>query len=541
MSERAADDQPEAAADPPTSSADQILGSTLIVAAGFGATFVTGFIQERVVGTFFGTSAQLDAYFAANTPAELLVVALAGGALNFAFIPIYTSLLNLESRTDANDLFSQVMNAIFILTAIGSLLVALFANTLVTAPWGLGAGFDPATQVLTIQVLRILLLSTMIFSVSGLLSGALHANQHFLLPALAPAVYNAGIVLGAWLLSPTMGVFGLAWGAVLGALLHLAVQLPGMLIYKIRWSFKLNLHDTRLHRVAILMAPRVVDLLLARLSLQWINVNIATGLGEGRVSALRFGRTLMNLPWTLIGTAIGIAIFPTLAALAARNDLESQRRALNGSLRAILTLALPAAVGLVVLGRPAISLIYEGGEFGAESAQLVYIALQFWTVALISQSVLEVVVRAFAAQEDTYTPLYISFFTTALNVGLAFWLASTRLEHGGLALANGIAVGVEALIGLTILHLRWQGFGAGQVLIDLLKASLAAGVMAAVVVLFQTLLPLGTLPTLLGGGLIGVGVYFGVALLLGIREVLTIPASLVQRFLSRAKKATNSV
>src|SRR5690606_3713745 len=156
---------------------------------------------------------------------------------------------------------------------------------------------------------------------------------------------------------------------------------------------------------------------------------------------------LMNMPWTLIGTAIGIAVFPTMAALAAERDVSAQRRALSGSLRAILTLVLPAAAGLLVLGRPIIRLLYEGGEFTAQSTELVFYALQFYAITLISQSMLEVVVRAFAAQQDTLTPLIVSFFTTGLNIGLAIWLAQPeRLAHGGLALANGVAVGIESLI-----------------------------------------------------------------------------------------------
>ena len=235
----------------------------------------------------------------------------------------------------------------------------------------------------------------------------------------------------------------------------------------------------------------------------------------------------MNTPWTLIGTAIGIAIFPTMAGLAARRDVGAQRSALSGALRAILTLALPAAVLLLVLGRPIIGILFEGGEFTADSTELVYYALQFYTVALLSQSVLEVVVRAFAAQQDTLTPLLVSFFTTALNLGLAIILAKPRtlggLEHGGLALANGIAVGIEALVGLTILSIRWRGVDARRILSDCAKAALAAAIMGGVVLAFQTLLKPGKLALILGGGAIGGISYLALARFLGIEEIRTIP------------------
>jgi putative peptidoglycan lipid II flippase len=282
------------------------------------------------------------------------------------------------------------------------------------------------------------------------------------------------------------------------------------------------------------MAPRVVDLLMARASIDWINANLGSGLGEGRVSSLRYAFQVMNTPWTLIGTAIGIAVFPTMAALAAQKDITAQRKALSGALRAILTLALPAAVLLIVLGRPVIGVLFEGGEFTAQSTELVYYALQFYAITMISQSILEVVVRAFAAQKDTLTPLLVSFFTTALNIVLAIWLSRPLveggLEHGGLALANGVAVGVESLIGLTILHLRWRGVDARRILIDAGKAALAALVMGGAILAIDDVFSPGRLVLLLGGGALGGLIYFALALLLGIEEIRTLPISLLRHF-----------
>ena len=241
----------------------------------------------------------------------------------------------------------------------------------------------------------------------------------------------------------------------------------------------------------------------------------------------------MNMPWTMIGTAIGIAVFPTMAALAAEKNLDAQKKATSGAMRAILTLAIPAAAGLIILGTPIIQILFEGGEFTPESTQMVYYALKFYTVALITQSMLEVVVRTFASQQDTYTPLYISIFTTALNIGLAIWLtrpiAEGGLSHAGPALANGIAVGVEASIGLFIISRRWKGIHAKQILLDAGKAILAAGLMSAVILGAQNLIGLTGLYLLVIGGGLGIAVYFVAAYLLGIKEVLTIPMSLIKR------------
>jgi putative peptidoglycan lipid II flippase len=329
-------------------------------------------------------------------------------------------------------------------------------------------------------------------------------------------------------LAPQLGIFGLAWGAVIGALMHLLIQVPGLIFHKIEWRPVLNLGDPTLRRVLILMAPRVVDLLMARASITWISSNLVSYLGEGRLSALSYAYRLMNIPWTLIGTALGFAIFPVMSALAAEKDVDAQRRALSGGVRAVLMFSIPAAVGLIALGRPAIRLLYEGGEFTAQSTELVYFALQFYVLALISQSLLDIVVRAFAAQQDTLTPLLVSLFTTAINVGLAIWLAQPQiLAHGGPALANGLAVGVEATIGLVILHFRWKGVDARRILIDAGKALLAAALMGIAIMVFDATLHPGTLIMLAGGGALGVVVYFSLAHLLGIKEIRTIPLAMI--------------
>ncbi len=502
--------------------------STLVVMAGMAAATVVGLIRQRIVAGAFGTSAALDAFSAANGIPELLFTILAGGALSFAFIPIYAELLETGEKKASDLLFSQVVNIIFLLTLAASVIVAAFAETLVTAPWGIGPSFPPEVQQLTIQLMRILLLSTLIFAISSIVTGSLHAHQHFLLPAFTSVVYSGGIIVGAVVLAPSMGVFGLAWGAVIGAFLHLAIQVPGLIHFGIRWVPTMQL-SPELRRVAILMAPRIVDLMMARLMIDWINSNIGSGLGEGRVSSLRYAYQLMNMPWTLIGTAIGIAVFPTMAVLASKKSRAEQRNAVSGAMRAVLTLAIPAAVGLLVLGEPIIRILYEGGEFTADSTRLVFYALQFYTLTLISQTMLEVVVRAFASTQDTVTPLLISIGTTVINVVLAFTLAQPdRLSHGGLPLANGIAVGIEAITGLIILHIRWKGINAGQIILDALKALLASAVMGGSILLVNSVLAPSDFMLLVLGGSLGVIVYFSVALLLGIREVRTVPEALIR-------------
>lgn len=515
-----------------TAKTNRVAGSTLIVMIGWGASIVIGLVRQRIIAGQFGTGTGMDAFTAANVIPELIFTMLSGGALSFAFIPVYTELLGKGDPQRSNRLFSQVVNIIFLITAVASIVAAIAAPWLVSGRWGVGASYPAEIQQLIVQLMRLLLLSTILFAVSSIFTATLYAHQHFIIPAILPSMYSLGIILGTIVLGPKMGIFGVVWGAVIGAGLHMLIQVPALLHYKVKWKPSMKL-EPEVKKVAILMAPRIIDLLMARASINWLNATLSSRLGTGKLAALDYAYRLMNMPWTLIGTAIGIAVFPTMAALAAEKKLDAQKKAVSGAMRAILTLAIPAAAGLIVLGTPIIRILFEGGEFTPESTQMVYYALKFYALALITQSMLEVVVRTFASQQDTYTPLYISIFTTALNIGLAIWLTRPIIEgglsHAGPALANGIAVGVEASIGLLIISRRWKGIHARHILLDAGKAIIAAGLMSAVILGAQNLLGLSGLYLIIIGGGLGIAVYFVTAYFLGIKEVLTIPLSMLRK------------
>lgn len=514
-----------------TKRTNRIASSTLIVMIGWGMSIVIGLIRQRIIAGQFGTGYELDAFTAANVVPELIYTMLSGGALSFAFIPVYTEVLKNRDNKDANLLFSKVINLIFLVTAVACMIALVFAPIFVKSSWGVGANYPHEIQQLIINLMRLLLLSTLLFSVSSIFTATLYSHQHFIIPALLPSMYSIGIMLGAIFLVPSLGIYGLAWGAIFGAFLHMLIQVPALIKFKVFWYPAFGI-DSEVKRVAILMIPRILDLLMARASINWLNATLSSRLGEGRLAALDFAYRLMNMPWTLIGTAIGIAVFPTMAEFAASKDIDAQKRALNGSLRAILTLAIPAAVGLFFLGKPIIRILFEGGEFTPESTELVLYALRFYTLALISQSMLEVVVRAFASQQDTYTPLYVSVFTTLLNVGLAIWLTRPMseggIEHAGPALANGIAVLFESLIGLFILSRRWNGINSKQIVRDTLKAVFAAAIMGSIIEGINILLHPSDLILLVAGGGAGLIIYFIVAYLMGIKDILEVPLSLIR-------------
>ncbi|MGH2544620.1 MAG: lipid II flippase MurJ, partial [Ardenticatenaceae bacterium] len=265
--------------------------AALIVMVGFLLAKVAGIARQLAITYSFGTSGTMDAYFAAFTAPDLIFTLISGGALATAFIPIFSEYLNKEQsdRATAWRMASNVLTVSLGLSLSAAAVVALFA------PWIIGTvvapAFSPELKALTVDLMRLILISTVIFSVSGLVTGVLHTLQHFLLPALAPVLYNVGIIFGALVLAPRLPesqqVYGLAWGSVVGALLHLGIQIPALVVHRARLYPLFDLRDPGLRQVAILMAPRAAALALIYAKFV-VRSNFASRLGEGSLSALDY-------------------------------------------------------------------------------------------------------------------------------------------------------------------------------------------------------------------------------------------------------------
>lgn len=517
---------------PAVSYRGRVARAAVIVMAGYVSSKAVGLLRDRVIAQTFGTGAELDAYYAAFNLPDLLFTLIAGGALATAFIPVLAEYLALDEpgHEQAWRLSSNVLTVILFATAAIATVVALFAGPLVSHV--IAPGFTPEQAALSAGLMRVILISTVIFSASGTLMGVLNARQHFFSPAFAPLFYNVGIIVGALVFArrfpPEQAVYGLAWGVVFGAGLHLLSHAPALRQHQARLRPFLDLRDPGLRQVLRLMGPRVIALGVVKVNLL-VQGNLASRLDQGSLSALTFAWGLMQLPETIFATAIATAVFPTLAELAGRHERDALRRTMLETLRAILALTIPAAVGMIVLGRPLIALLFQGGAFGSRSTDAVFFALQFYALGLIGHSLLEVVARTFYAQKDTKTPLYIAVGAMALNIGLALLLLGP-LRHGGLALANSLAVGVEVLAGLWLLRGRLQGLEARATLRALAQIVVAAAVMGVVVWGWATW-QVGTNPLIVGAGgaLLGAATYGVIGLLLGLEELRLLPALLLRR------------
>lgn len=470
---------PPVAAETPGSAAAgisrRILRAATLVMALFFLSRMAGLAREMIISARFGTGADLDAYLAAFRVPDLLFQLIAGGALGSAFIPVFAGCVARRDRAGAWRVFSAVTNLVLLLLTLVTAAAAVAAPWLVRAV--LAPGFSPAQQALTVDLMRWMLISTVIFGVSGIIMGVLNSLDHFLLPALAPVLYNLSIIAGAWFLAPALGVHGLVIGVVVGAALHLDIQLFGLWRYGARYQATLGLTDSRVHEVARLMGPRVLGLAAVQLNF-WVNTILASALPAGSLSALNYAWLLMLLPQGIVAQGVATAAFPTFAVLEAQGRRAELRSTISGALRGVLFLAIPAAVGLFVWRVPLIRLLLERGEFTASSTALTAAALMYYAPGLVGHSVVEIVARAFYALHDTRTPVAIGIAAMAGNVLLSLWLRGP-LGHAGLALANTLATSAEMALLVWLLSRRLHGLEWPRLWATVVKAGVAAAAMAA--------------------------------------------------------------
>lgn len=516
----------------------QIVRAALVVLLGFVASGVLGLIRTGAFSAAFGTSAELDAFYAAQRIPDLLFNLVAGGALGSSFIPVFSRFLAKEDMESAWRLASAVMTLSAAVAAILALIMGLLAPWIV--PNLLFPGRPPAQQDLATELTQLMLVTTVIFAVSGLVMGILNAHQRFLFPALALSTNNLGLITGALLIAPSLpdgdNIYGLALGAVLGALLHLSVQLPGLFAVRARLRPLLRWRISGVVEVLTLMGPRVLGLAVVQINFA-VNVIFASSMIEGSLVALNTAWFLTFFTLGVIAQSVGTAVFPTLSALVADDDMDGYRDRLASALRGVLFLALPSTVGLIVLGE-AVVFIFERGEWTADSTQATAWALSFFALGIAGHAALEVLSRAFYALADTWTPVRIGLAAMITNIVLSLVFIQfigdpgslVRGPFAGLALANSLTTLLEALALWWLLRRRVGGIRDVYVVNGVVRALVAALGMGMVVLGVDSALAdmSGYIRLLVALGA-GVVSFFVLAVLLRLDEV----SLLTRRFLRR--------
>ncbi len=483
--------------------------TSILIAVLFTLDKALAFLKSLLFNKIVGLEG-MGIFGASNNIPDYLSALLSGGALGMAFIPVLREYLDRQGRAAAWDLFVRILNLAFLVTAGAAAVIILLAEPMVH--YVVAPKFTPENQLLTASLMRLDLTAILIFSISGLVMSSLQAHKHFLLPALAPIFYNLGQIFGVTILTPEqgltlgpltlpafgLGLYGMVYGVILGAILHLLIQVPGLIHYQFRWRPVIGLNTPGVRRVLILLWPR----LLTMVSIQAYFVardNLASHFGEAGVGALNLGWTIQQVPETVIGTAIAIALLPTLSEFINAGQTDAFRDTVNRALRVMLALSLTAAALLAATIRP-----LAGAFFGFDATQLDLVTWCTWAFlfGLLGDTWLETAVRAFYANQDTRTPLVAAAAQSVSFVGLG-WVLSRALGLAGIPLAAALTFTAQALWLHSLLNEKFPGLlNMRGTLSRSILAALVGGGVAWLAVTFLPFSPL--LAALLGLALGGV-------------------------------------
>lgn len=429
-------------------------GKSLAKAAGFMmiATLIArllGFARDMILYSWFGQTYATDAYNAAFSIPDLIYMLLVGGALASAFIPIFSSYLAKDEEDEAWKVASIVFNFTMILLLFLITIAFFYARPLMIllAP-NLPAEYINMATTLT----RVMFIQSFFMALNGIIWGILNAKQEFAAPAIGSIAYNAGTIAVGLLLAHQWGVMAFSIGVVVGSILNFVVQIPALLKAGVKYIPSLNLRHPGFRQIMLLMVPVLLGMSVTQINLL-VTQNLASGLSEGSISALRLAQRIMQLPIGIFGTPIAMAIFPAMTAQVARFEMADFKRTFSLGLRAIFLITIPAGVGLMALRSPIVSLLFQQGKFNGNDVSLTAWVLLFYSLGLFAYSALQLLNRIFYSLQDTLTPVLIGIVSIALNIGFSIFLIPT-LQAGALALAYSLAGTFNILALMIILRHR---------------------------------------------------------------------------------------
>ncbi len=423
---------------------NSILSAASVITVASIISAFSGLLVKRVLITqFFDTQKSqeaLEAFWVAFQIPDLLFQLIVLGALSAAFIPIFTRHKKQNSKK-AFVMSSIMMNVLLLAFLIVSIIIFIFARPLTL--WRTGDAFTAKQVEVVVNLTRLMLLSQFFFAISNFMTGILQSFQRFVLPAIAPIMYNLGILLGVITLNQYLGIYAAGVGVIIGAFLHMLIQIP--LVFKLgfRYKFSLNLRYQGITEFFHLMPPRALSLGASELRKLFLGF-FTTSLGNLSFFIMQLGLTIMIIPIRFFGVPIGQASLPFLSSASDEKDKENFLSLLRQSLHQISFLSVPASVLVLILRIPIVRLIFGTFNFPWETTIVTGRVVGILSLSIALQSLSQLLTRAFYALKDTKTPLFIAFFDLAFYLFLAsFFVFGSQLQLYGLALATSITAALE--------------------------------------------------------------------------------------------------
>jgi putative peptidoglycan lipid II flippase len=465
-----------------------LAGSTLLSSA-------LGLFRDRLLnGYYYDTyPVGIDAYTVAFTIPDFMFFLLVSGALSVTFIPVFNQRLASGNKKSAWELSSSMINLMALVTLVASILIIIFAEPLVR--YVVGPGLDESGRALAVSMMRVIAVNPFLFAVATVIASMQQAIGRFTFYALAPTIYNIGIIIGIVFFTGGINIFGwqvfeggimgVALGVVLGSILQLIVSSLGLIGLGFDYQFKMYWKNKGFRQVLHLLPARSLDQGADYLN-GIVEMNIASRMAAGTVRAYQQATTLHMVPINLIGVAISTAAFPKMTERLSQGRPDLFKKELQTVLRVIIWLALPVATIAFFTRGYLVNFIKNGGD--ALMAGL----LGALAVAILFRSIYHIAARSFYAQQDTKTPLYISIFAIGLNIVLAIWLAlSLDMGAYGLAWAQSIVAFLEVMVLFFVMSRRIQGLFDKVFMSAVFRMASATGLMAVISYLSVQLFQLG--------------------------------------------------
>jgi putative peptidoglycan lipid II flippase len=457
-----------------------VLKSTSLISTLTLLSRIFGYIRDSRINYLLGTGALADAYTIAFRIPNTLRRLVGEGAVSAAFIPVFTGYLKEGDREEAWEFVDTLTSAAIVLVTIIALLgivlspylVGLFASEQFEA--------NPDKLAATVTLNRIMFPYIAFVSLSALSMGVLNSLNKFAASAFAPVLLNLSVVT----MSLLAGLFAnpalaLAVGVVIGGILQIGVQIPSLIRNGWRFKWVWNLAHPGVRRVGALLGPRLFGIGIVQIEVL-VGLRFATAMVEGSPAAINTADRVMELVLGGYAVALSTAILPLIAIQSRENRLGEMKNTISFALRLVLFITLPATVGLILLRRPIIEVLFQHGKFDSVSTELTAWPLLFFALGLSAFAMMKIIVQAFYALHDTWTPVLVAVCSLALNIALNF-VFFHPLQNGGPALATSLAAFFDAIVLLIIFRKRHGRLGLQSVLFSGLRFVSACVVMGLVV------------------------------------------------------------
>ncbi|MEY2493045.1 MAG: putative peptidoglycan lipid flippase [Verrucomicrobiota bacterium] len=465
--------------------------ATGIVGIAILSSRILGLIREVVIAALFGATRNMDAFLTAFRAPNMLRDLFAEGALSTAFVTTFSRRIATEGDASAWRLANKVATLTVIFMSALVVLGIIFAPQVIVV---LAPGFAPEKAQLTILLTRIMFPFILLVSLAALAMGMLNAKHVFGIPAMASSFFNLGSIIGGvalcYWLDPQpdwrhphfgeRGLIGLAIATLIGGLLQLLVQFPPLKRVGFKFRPDFSWRDPGVKIILSLMGPATIAASAVQVNVA-VNSGFASALGDGPMTWLNIAFRLMQLPLGLFGVAVATVTLPLISRSAALGNKPEFRSALSHSLRLVMLLTIPSAIGLIILADPIISLIYEHGRFTSFATQQTAAALRFYAIGLVGYSAVKVLAPAFYALDKRHLPMLVSLLSIAVNFGLNWFFAfQLHIGHRGLALSTSL-VAITNFLLLYIMMRRYVGrLETGEMILTLLKLSAAGAILAVI-------------------------------------------------------------